>query len=338
MIGFPSAVCVLSDPVAPIECWNELIAQFIRAKTSKISPFGLKAAIIFAQVSVECALILSQLGFKVNMMGGETEIRAASYKLSGQAKRGLRQSIERAKKSGIEVTEVLHPLSKSELDSIQLINSEFLSRHTPSARTSKFLNRELIIEDIFSGGCRLLVARKEDHMVGFAVLDPIKSNGKLRGYYANIVRSLSSAHSGTSSFLIHHAISLVKAGSCNNNCVLSLGLSPFHSLQQPSIFPNFSYKLKQCMEWTFQRCQSFYPYASIAASKAKWGGGSPVLINGGYSYPDPNVIFTPTFICHSEMSPALDLVRLGVLCGMLDLNIVKNLLLLWRGRGESNGC
>ena len=321
--------------MAPIECWHDLISQFIRAKSSRI--FGLQRTLIFIQVSAECALVLSSLGLKANLMGGETQIKASSYKLTGHAKRGLRQSIERAKRSGVEVIESFHPLSEEEVNAIKEISHDFFSRHLPSARSTKFLNRELNPDDVFAGGCRLLLARKEGQIEGFAVLDPMRIQGKVRGYYANIIRSRLSAHPGTTSLLIHHSISMAKSES--SSAVISLGLSPFHGLEQPKIFPHSSDKLKECMQWAFDRCNNFYPYKGISASKSKWGGGSTALVsNGAYDYPDPDVTYVPMFICHSNMSPAFDLVRIGYLNGMLDLNMVKNLRLLWRGeapRGEA---
>jgi lysylphosphatidylglycerol synthetase-like protein (DUF2156 family) len=328
LMGLPSAICVLSDPVAPVEQWNGLLADFISEKD--YNRFGMKRTIIFSQVSHQCALILSRLGLKVNLMGGETEIKASSYKLTGRAKRGLRQSIERARKEGTEVSEIRRSLLiESDLDAIKGINTDFFSRHLPSAQTSKFLNRPLIYKDLFVGGARVLVARNKGKMTAFCVLDPMMSQGKVRGYYANIIRSSSTAHPGTPSLLIHHAIGMIKTES--KDAVLSLGLSPFYCLEQPSTFPVYSRKLQALMRWAFDRCQSFYPYTSIARSKSKWGGGSPVLsADGTYSYPDPNVAFISTYLCHSAMNPALDLIRLGVLCGMLDLNIIRNVILLCR--------
>ena len=364
LMGLP-AIAVLGDPVAPPDSWPCLLAEFISSQGQNLL-LGQKT-LIFTQVSSTCACVLSQLGLKVNMMGGETEIDVHSYKLSGHAKRGLRQSIERAKKSGIEISEVSYPLSKIEVEEMKEVSEEFFSNHLPSARSSRFLNRPFLYSEdpgAFIGGSRILIARSikvlegkvlegkgEGHgvgfmhgkgqMLGFLVLDPMRRAGKIRGYYANITRARNppAAHSGTSSLLIHHAITLIKNEHMpDERMVLSLGLSPFHCLHdRPSLFPLTSTALRERMEWAYKNCNSFYPYKGISRSKSSWGGGSLISNDNTPAsypyYPDPNVCYIPTYICHSRMlSPMMDLARIGVLCGMLDCNIVKNLRLLWQGR------
>ncbi|GAX74377.1 hypothetical protein CEUSTIGMA_g1825.t1 [Chlamydomonas eustigma] len=92
---------VLSDPIAPQQCWKQMTEAFL-------AEYGKNC--MFVQVSELYCQVLSGLGFFVNAFGGETEINTATFSYSGHAKRSLRQPIERARKAGVQVVET--PLHK----------------------------------------------------------------------------------------------------------------------------------------------------------------------------------------------------------------------------------
>jgi hypothetical protein len=74
--------------------------------------------------------------------------------------------------------------------------------------------------------------------------------------------------------------------------MVSLGLSPLHALKDDL---HHSSRFKDWLEWGFEHGEPFYPYKSLAASKAKYGGG---MADGQYK--DPTVQYNQTYWCHSH--------------------------------------
>jgi hypothetical protein len=90
---------------------------------------------------------------------------------------------------------------------------------------------------------------------------------------------------------------------------VSLGLSPFNQLKDGEM--KHSKAVARLLTITFERGNTFYPFKTIAASKAKYGAG---LHDGVYE--DPNVNYRMTYFCHSHSKVAsLTLFDLGVFVG-----------------------
>jgi len=90
---------------------------------------------------------------------------------------------------------------------------------------------------------------------------------------------------------------------------VSLGLSPFHQLKDGEM--NHSKSVAKWLNRAFEHGNPFYPYKTIAASKAKYGAG---LHDGVYK--DSNVTYRNTYLCHTHgRQAAVTLYDLGAFVG-----------------------
>eukprot|EP00798_Chlamydomonas_sp_ICE-L_P024925 gene24925-10576_t len=310
---YPSRAVCLSDPVCNPCHWALMVDGFTRTHPDAL----------FVQISFNFAhhLSSSTTGYQINSFGGETELDVASYTYSGHAKRSLRQPIARARKDGVTVSELKRPFRAPELDTLQglrAVSEDWFKEKSVSARTTWFLNRKPAYEKE-AAGARTFVARSKDSAepIGFTVLDPMHMKGQVHGYYSNITRTTSHAHPGTAGLLVQVALETIRAEGVP---ILSLGLSPLHGLKEgPSSFRSDA-DTRKWLEFTYEKCNSFYPYKNLASSKSKYGGGSLEGLTDPQDhphYPDTSVRWKPVYLAHRMTIPSYDLTRMGLMFGTI---------------------
>jgi lysylphosphatidylglycerol synthetase-like protein (DUF2156 family) len=81
-----STAFVLSNPLAPIGRWEDLIGSFVSERSD----------VCFWHASRPVANILERIGFRVNEMGTETRIELGGYDFDGPRKRNFRRALNRA--------------------------------------------------------------------------------------------------------------------------------------------------------------------------------------------------------------------------------------------------
>lgn len=290
----------LSDPVSCPTMYKRMTEEFLRAHPGAM----------FVQISREYADVLDKLGYSINNMGGETEIDVAKFTYSGHAKRGLRQPPQHAKKAGLTVIEVTTDADLEHYrNELVRVSDEWEAARGTVGRKAWFINRRPVLTKV-EPGVRRFAALHNGSLVAWIFFDPMYQEGQVVGYYANITRHTSSAHTGTLGLIIKEAMEKFKKTEPSVK-VLSLGMSPFHNLVDDSY--RYDEDLRRMFLWLMEKANDFYPYKGLALSKAKYGGG---MTDGRYN--DPCVAWKPVYMAHTAWQPRFDMYRLGLFSGFME--------------------
>jgi lysylphosphatidylglycerol synthetase-like protein (DUF2156 family) len=241
-----STAFVLSDPITPDGCCEDLIRNFL----------GYRSDVCFWQASRPVAETLEKLGFYVNEMGTETRIELDRYSFEGPGKRNFRSAMNRAIRCRYTIAEC--SISSLDREELQTVSERWRQTRGVKNREMTFLTRPAILDDevdvrkffAFDGSGRLQA---------FAFFDPIYVTGKVVGYLCSAKRRLPEADALVGYALLYQAI---RAFQEEGKATLSLGLSPlccvedrelssnrlmslaFRTLYHSRLFNEFIYPLK----------------------------------------------------------------------------------------------
>lgn len=148
--------------------------------------------------------------------------------LSDSQRTHIRRQYRSALQNGLSVQENL----KEDWDysSIEKISSKWLSEMKTVNNEMKFFTRPLNFEFDKNNQVRLFSAKdSKGEMAGFLFLDPLYKQGKIFGYYADIIRVKPDAPSGTTTLLLLESMRTIFEEA---NESYMLGFSPFHKMGQ----------------------------------------------------------------------------------------------------------
>lgn len=254
-----STAFVLSDPVAPICSFEDLIRSFVSEKKD----------VCFWQVSRRVAEVLRTIGFCVNEMGTETRIKLDGYNFDGPKKRNFRTALNRAARLGYTIAErPVHSLERKEL---QTVSERWRRTRGVKNREMTFLTRPAILDDEVDVR-KFFAFDREGRVEAFAFFDPIYEGGDVVGYLSSAKRRLPEADGLVGYALLHHAI---RAFQGEGKAVLSLGLSPLCGIEDQELFSN------RLMSFGFRAAyrsrlfnQLIYPVQGFAAHKGAFCGSA----------------------------------------------------------------
>ena len=205
-----STAFVLSNPVAPIDGCEDLIRRFISEQSD----------VCFWQVSRPVAEILERIGFCVNEMGTETQIKLDGYGFDGPRKRNFRRALSRSTHCGYTTME--RSVTSFDREELKRVSERWRQTRGVKDREMTFLTRPVVLEDEIDVR-KFFTFDREDKLQAFAVFDPIYENGAVVGYLSSAKRRLPEADSLVGYAILYHAIrTFHKEG----KRILSLGLSP----------------------------------------------------------------------------------------------------------------
>lgn len=255
---------VIADPVCSPDDYYEITSRFIEKYPH----------VLFVQASQSFAVVLHDMGLQVNEFGYETDILVKDFSLKGKYRAKLRQWQNKCHREGLKVREesfskYQHPQQIEELSKqwIKHKNGESLG----------LLVRPLRVKD--EQDVRYFMGFIDNNLIGFAVFDPIYSDGKIIAYYHNIDRISNDAPHGTSASIILAAIDIFKGEGIK---YVSLGMSPLKLQEaQKWEFTGFHKFTRKSFWYAFEKLNFLYSFSGNASHKKKFNGETkPIYISG----------------------------------------------------------
>jgi len=145
--------------------------------------------------------------------------------LKGSKKEVLRRQYSTAVSSGVKVFEESPENWNKEV--LEQISKEWITTRMVSSDEMKFFTRPLNVEFDSNNDVRLFVAKKDGETIGYILIDPIFENHKIKGYFADIIRTRKDAPTGTGYLLIIESMKNIFHEGFDE---FNLGLSPFHRI------------------------------------------------------------------------------------------------------------
>lgn len=243
---------VFANPVCEPSKVNVVLAEFLARQT---------VPTLFVGVDKSVAEALSLLGYRSNQVGVESHIELNAFDTAGKHKKQLRHASNFAKRHACSVDE----LPWCALDSAQVIklSEQWRSKKGVSRRELKLLTKPPVFED--EPLTRKFYCFKGDKLIGFVYFEPYFDRGEIKGYCANIIRSLTDAeYSGVSDFIILEAMKQFRLEGVK---ALSLGLSPLYNIQPEK-------RDKASVRWLlnlmYRHANSLYAFKGLAYHKTRY--------------------------------------------------------------------
>ncbi|KRV46511.1 hypothetical protein AQ490_11505 [Wenjunlia vitaminophila] len=216
--------------------------------------------VVAIQLQRSDAELYAESGFTVNQVGGSYSVHLPEFTLRGTRFMKLRNKISRARRSGLEVSEV--PLEKCQQD-IETIDRQWLRGKGRHVKEIEFLVGQC-------GGPaqrerRLLLGRVEGVPVAYISYSP--AYGSRPGWLHDLSRRVPSVAPG-----VMEAINLQAMETFKNEGAewLHFGFTPFTSLSPDHEVSSASRGTARFMRFLADHGEKVYPAASQLAYKEKW--------------------------------------------------------------------
>jgi len=216
----------------------------------------------FVQVREHTAMMLrDEFDLRALHMGVETLLPLAEWNLTGKRKQVVRTARNQASERGITVEEDRWS-AREEMDRV---SDAWLGTRRVRSKQMSFLVRPLDMR--LDRDARMFVARREGQMAGFAVFDPIYSQGRIIGYTPDITRSSEDFRQGVYYCLMLAAAERFKSEGAE---ILNLGLSPLSSNNGT---PRSESRLvTRGLNLLFERGNRFYNFKGVCFTKSRFCG------------------------------------------------------------------
>ncbi|MCS0638356.1 DUF2156 domain-containing protein [Streptomyces sp. LP05-1] len=221
--------------------------------------------VVAVQLQRSDAELYARCGFTVNQVGSSYAVRLPGHSLRGTKFMKLRNKISKARRSGLEVTEVPYERHTGELASI---DQEWLRSKGRHVKEIEFLVGEC-------GGPaqphrRLLLGRLAGEPIGYISYSP--AYGSHPGWLHDLSRRRATAPPGVMEAINLHAMETFRDEGAE---WLHFGFTPFTGLAPGHEVPGASPMTTRLMRLLAERGDKVYPAASQLAYKEKW---APELI------------------------------------------------------------
>ncbi|MEU1694994.1 bifunctional lysylphosphatidylglycerol flippase/synthetase MprF [Streptomyces hirsutus] len=217
--------------------------------------------VVAVQLQRSDAELYDRCGFTVNQVGSSYALRLPDHTLRGTKFMKLRNKISKARRAGLEVTEVPYDRAADELVDI---DREWLRSKGRHVKEIEFLVGEL-------GGSvqehrRLLLGRLEGRAIGYISYSPVY--GSRPGWLHDLSRRRATAPPGVMEAINLHALETFRDEKAE---WLHFGFTPFVGLSADHEVPGASGPTTRFMRFMAERGEKVYPSASQLAYKEKWG-------------------------------------------------------------------
>lgn len=136
----------------------------------------------------------------------------------------LRRHYNAARSEGIQICEI--PPGDWNIENLREISEEWINQKQVSDTEMRFFTKPLDFDLDSSQEVKLFLAKdSKKQNLGFLLLDPLYSTGRVIGYYADILRVKPGSNKGTGYFLLLGAMEKTFEEGFE---IYTLGLSPFH--------------------------------------------------------------------------------------------------------------
>lgn len=180
---------------------------------------------LFMQVHRDTAGCLEASGYRITPVGVENEIDTAAFSLAGKRMADLRHYRNRARKGGVEVTEVGDTLAMRR--QLRPVSDAWLPKKSWLRRELEFLARPFT--DRPEPGVRIFTGCIAGRLAAFVILDPMYASGRVTGYTVSLLRHTPEAPEGAVDFIV---LKVIEALAGEGIPLLSLGVSPFHRIDE----------------------------------------------------------------------------------------------------------
>lgn len=167
----------MGDPISSQNDFKQITANFLNYYRKPFLTF----------LSEKGAEAIRELGFKINCMGVEPEIKIQDYNTKGDWKEldMIRRARNEAKRNNITIEEIgMEKIARSEFEEL---SKGWLAGKNLNDREIWLYARRPVFEN--EEDVRKFIARnKNGNLVGFTFFDPLYSQGQIVGYAPNICR------------------------------------------------------------------------------------------------------------------------------------------------------
>lgn len=214
-----STAFVLSNPLTPVDCCEELIRRFLDRRSD----------VCFWQASRSVAKTLEKLDFYVNEMGTETRIELDGYSFEGPDKRNFRSAMNRATCRSYTIAE--RSVSSLDREELQAVSERWRQTRGVKDREMTFLTRPAILDDEVDVR-KFFAFDRSGSLQAFAFFDPIYAAGKVVGYLCSAKRRLPDSDALVGYAMLYQAIRTFQE---EGRSTLSLGLSPLCGVEDKEL-------------------------------------------------------------------------------------------------------
>jgi lysylphosphatidylglycerol synthetase-like protein (DUF2156 family) len=211
-------------------------------------------------------------GFTVNQLGASYARSLSGFSLSGKRYVRLRNKISRARRTGVEVREILRDRTPELMGQLDAIDRGWLKGKGIGVAELSFLVGQR--GGAAEAGRRLFVAYQHDTIVAYHTFSPVF--GRHAGWLHDLSRRTADAPPGVSELIIHTAVEKFVGEGAGH---LHFGLTPFTGIDTRHRLPGHSPLGDRIVHWLAEHGEFVYPAKSQAAYKEKW---QPDLIQPEY--------------------------------------------------------
>lgn len=214
---------------------------------------GLKS--IYYRVPEQSIPHFISLGKKKLLLGQAGIVDLPKFTLEGQARKSLRNSINKIKEKGLKATVHFPPVKDGVLQKLKSVSDEWLidtDREEIIFSQGMFVWDELKLQPIIA------IENAEEKIVAFLNIIPDFANGE--GTY-DLIRKTKDAPGGVMDYLLVELFNYLKS---QNYSTVNLGLAPMSGLDEPQNFPEKS------MKFAYEKIKSFSHYKGLRDYKEKF--------------------------------------------------------------------
>ncbi|MEH0423556.1 bifunctional lysylphosphatidylglycerol flippase/synthetase MprF [Streptomyces sp. B21-083] len=226
--------------------------------------------VIAVQLQADDARLYASRGFTVNQMGASYAVDLARFTLRGSPFVRLRNKISRARRAGVEVTEV-GPSNPSDASGapnvsgeLDLIDAEWLRGKGKGTKELRFLVGER--DGPEQKHQRVFTGTVDGRIVGYICYSP--AFGSRPGWLHDLSRRRADAPPGTMELLNSTAIERI-TGECRDQW-LHFGFTPFVGLDPALEVPGASGTVARVVRFLGEHGERVYPAAAQLDYKEKW--------------------------------------------------------------------
>jgi lysylphosphatidylglycerol synthetase-like protein (DUF2156 family) len=254
-----STAFVLSNPLAPIGGWEDLIRSFVSERGD----------VCFWQASRPAAKILEEIGFCVNEMGTESRIELGGYDFDGPRKRNFRRALNRAACCSYAIAE--RSVTSLDREELRTVSERWRQTRGVKNREMTFLTRPAVLEDEVDVR-KFFSFDRTGSLQAFAFFDPIYKGGEVVGYLCSAKRRLPESDTLVGYAILHRAIQTFQD---EGKVILSLGLSPLSGIEDKDLSGNrlVSFGFRAVYRSRLFN-QLIYPLQGFAAHKGAFCGSA----------------------------------------------------------------
>ncbi len=195
------------------------------------------------------------LGKKKLLLGQTGIVDLSKFTLEGQARKSLRNSINKIKEKGLKATVHFPPIKDGVLQKIKSVNDEWL---IDTKRDEIIFSQGMFVWDELKTQTIITIENAEEKVVAFLNIIPDFVKGE--GTY-DLIRKTKDAPGGVMDYLLVELFNFLKS---QNYSTVNLGLAPMSGLDEPQNFPEKS------MKFAYEKIKSFSHYKGLRDYKEKF--------------------------------------------------------------------